>query len=284
MKKITFVLILLFTNSIFAQLEFSLKLEKEVYRQGEPIISLLYLKNASNTAYTYTHDWNVHCAIIRKDGVEIRNTCFWGPTGHLIDITLNPGEYDIYPDPISAMLGKIEIDELMTKIFLPGNYSLQEGYRNLLIDGKDTLRNEVFWSNEIYFKVVEPDSDYISIFNDLKNLIPKRFEIGADEYSAQLKKRVKEKPEKETDYLYVYYYLRSLGLKPHDLIYNYPDVYCIAKEAEGMLRKYWDTEKTKNGTVLHDIIFSNLISLRELKKYYEKNNLKWIEIDLGEEK
>ncbi len=283
MKKILFVLTFLFTTSLFAQLEISLKLEKEVYRQGEPIVSLLYLKNVSNTTYTYTHDLNVRCFIIKKDGIEISNLGFLGYPDVLIDETLIPGEFIVYQGYISEVFGKIEMDELLTRIFLPGNYTLQEGYRNLLIEGKDTLRNEILWTNEIPFKVVEPDGDYISVFNDLKNIISKRLEISSDEYSAQLKKRVKEKPEKETDYLYVYYYLHTLSVMPHDLLYNYPDVYCIAIYARSMLQKYWDPEKTK-GTVLHDMIFTTIIQWHDLKKYYEKNHFKWNELDLREEK
>ncbi|MBZ0198872.1 MAG: hypothetical protein K8H86_03325, partial [Ignavibacteriaceae bacterium] len=226
MKKMLFVLILLFTTNLFAQLEISLKLQKEVYRQGEPIVSLLYLKNVSNTTYTYTHDRNVRCFIIKKDGVEISDFGFLGSPDILIDETLDPGEFIIYEGYISFVFGKIEMEELLTNTFLPGNYTLKEGYRNLLIDGKDTLRNEVLWTNEIPFKVVDPDSNYSSVFNDLKDVIYRRSEMGEDEFRAQLKKRVKEKPENKTDYLYVYYYLKFLSLKPHDLIYNYPDVYC----------------------------------------------------------
>lgn len=261
-----FIVLFIFNSIIYSQVELNIDFEKEVYMQGEPVLVMMDLNNNTNSDQTFTNggnNWQFFVYDQHNNRIYSGYENYIPPYARQYNSTLKPGEHLIVFTMVSYSWGKIEMKELNTNTFPVGKYRIRVGFSDLLIENQDTLRNNVVYSNEKTFSMIEPDAEFNLVLNDIKNIWRDRTNNKVT--INNLKTKLNES-KNQYRYIYLHYLIMLSNLKGlEELLLEFPNNYAIANWGGALQNFKFDKIKMKD-SIIERVYNSSLIQYREEKK------------------
>jgi hypothetical protein len=177
-----------FIDICFAQqLEFKIFIENNSYIKYEPVIVMYEIKNKSTQPVEISTCFGgnpYECMIYDEKNNPLKKYEALNINGYmLLNTILQPNEAIYHFHEISDSYGNNDDNYSSRNSFKVGKYRIRLQYLDALIEGKDTLRQNIIESNEIEFSVIEPQQKDKYVMNSFLNLYKDRFNLGEDKFN-----------------------------------------------------------------------------------------------------